>query len=99
MQIVTLTRLPFPERVQYHTCLMVYKSITEEAPEYISSMLTMSLNIMRGKPSQQFSIYCIFPDHIQPTLTRHFQFKVQNYEIAYQRILETVHQPIGLVAN
>ena len=32
--------LPFPKRVQYHTCLMVilYKS-TGKAPEYISSML------------------------------------------------------------
>ena len=25
---------------QYHTCLMVYKSIAGQAPEYISSMLT-----------------------------------------------------------
>ena len=34
--------LPFPKRVQYHTCLMVYtcKSITGQAPEYIPSMLT-----------------------------------------------------------
>ena len=30
-----LNQVPFPKRVQYHTCLMVYKSITE----YISSML------------------------------------------------------------
>ena len=35
-----LNWLPFPKRVQYHTCLMVYKSITEKAPEYISSVLT-----------------------------------------------------------
>ena len=35
-----LNWLPFPKRVQYHTCLMVYKSITGQAPEYISSMLT-----------------------------------------------------------
>ena len=35
-----LNWLPFPKRVQYHTCLMVYKSITGQTPEYISSMLT-----------------------------------------------------------
>ena len=35
-----LNWLPFPKRIQYHTCLMVYKSITGQAPEYISSMLT-----------------------------------------------------------
>ena len=48
---------------------------------------------------QQFSIYCTFPDHIQPTLTGHFQLKVQNFGIVYQRILETAHQSIGLDAN
>ena len=35
-----LNWLPFPKRVQYHTCLTVYKSTTGQAPEYISSMLT-----------------------------------------------------------
>ena len=35
-----LNWLPFPKRVQYHTCLMVYKSIAGQAPDYISSMLT-----------------------------------------------------------
>ena len=35
-----LNWLSFPKRVQYHTCLVVYKSITGQAPEYISSMLT-----------------------------------------------------------
>ena len=35
-----LNWLPFPKRVQYHTCLTVYKSITGQAPEYISSLLT-----------------------------------------------------------
>ena len=54
---------------------------------------------LKGRPGKQFSIYCTFPDHIQPTLTGHFQFKVQNYGIAYQRILETAHQSIGLNAN
>ena len=34
-----LNWLPFPKRVQYHTSLMVYKSITWQAPEYISSIL------------------------------------------------------------
>ena len=40
-----------------------------------------------------------FPDHIQPTLTRHFQFKVQNYGIAYQRTLETAHLSTDLKAS
>ena len=31
---------PFPKRVQYHTCPTVYKSITGQALEYISSLLT-----------------------------------------------------------
>ena len=35
-----LNWLPFPKRVVYYTCLMVYKSITGQAAEYISSMLT-----------------------------------------------------------
>ena len=35
-----LNWLPFPKRVQYHTCLTVYKSITGQAPEFISSLLT-----------------------------------------------------------
>ena len=35
-----LNWLPFPKQVQYHNCLMVCKSITGQAPEYISSKLT-----------------------------------------------------------
>ena len=35
-----LNWLPFTKWVQYHTCVMVYKSITGKAPEYISSILT-----------------------------------------------------------
>ena len=35
-----LNWLTFPKRVQYHTCLMVYKGINGSAPGYISSMLT-----------------------------------------------------------
>ena len=81
-----LNWLPFPKRVQYHTCLMVYRSITGQAPEYISAMLTYVSEHHASKPDQQLSIYCTYPDHIQPTLTGHFQFKVQIYGIVYQRI-------------
>ena len=35
-----LNWLPFPNRVQYHTCLTVYKKISGQAPEYISSLFT-----------------------------------------------------------
>ena len=35
-----LNWLPFIKRAKYHTCLMVYNSISGQAPEYISSMLT-----------------------------------------------------------
>ena len=31
--------LQFSKWVQYHTCPMVYKKITRQAPEYISAML------------------------------------------------------------
>ena len=72
---------PFPKRVQYHTCLMVYKSITRKLPNISPQCSRMSLNTMRGKLDQQFSLYCTFPDHLQPTLIGHFQFKVQNYGI------------------
>ena len=90
-----LNWLPFPKRVQYHTCLMVYKSITGQAPEYISSMLTyVSEHHERQTRSTVLDLL-----HIQPTLTGHFQFKFQNYGIAYQRILETAHQSIGSNAN
>ena len=34
-----LNWLPFPKHVRYHTCLMVYESISGQAPEYISSLL------------------------------------------------------------
>ena len=94
-----LNWLPFPKRVQYHTCLMDIKALPDKLPNISPQCSSMSLNTMRGKPGQQFSIYCTFPDHIQPTLTGHFQFKVQNYGIVYQRILETGHQSIGLNAN
>ena len=32
--------LSFPKRVYYHTCLMVYKGMKGQSPEYITSMLT-----------------------------------------------------------
>ena len=35
-----LNWLPFPKRVQYHTCLTAYKSISGLAPECISLLLT-----------------------------------------------------------
>ena len=54
---------------------------------------------MRSKPGQQLSIYCTSPDYIQPTLTGHFHFTVQNYGIAYQQPLETLHQSKGLKAG
>ena len=75
------------------------KALPDKLPNISPQCSRMSLNTMRGKPGQQFSIYCTFQDHIQPTLTGHFQFKVQNYGIAYRRILETAHQSIGLIAN
>ena len=70
--------LPFSKRVQYHTCVMVYKSITGQAPEYISSMLTYISEHHQRQTGQQHSIYCTFPDLIQPTLTWRFQFKIHN---------------------
>ena len=35
-----LNWLSFPKRAQCHTCLTVYKSISGQTPEYISSLLT-----------------------------------------------------------
>ena len=32
--------LSFPRRVQYHTCVMVYKALNNLAPEYINDMFT-----------------------------------------------------------
>ena len=94
-----LNWLPFPKRVQYHTCLMVYKSITGQAPEYISSMLTyVSEHHERQTRSTVLDLLHIPRSH-SAYLTEHFQFKVQNYGKVYQRILETAHQSIGLNAN
>lgn len=30
--------LPFPQRVQYHTCIMVYKGLNDLAPDYINDL-------------------------------------------------------------
>ena len=77
-----LNWLTFPKRVQYHTCLMVYKGINGSAPEYISSMFRKN---MRDKPGQQL---CIFQELTHPSLTGHFQFKDRNYGIVYPLTLE-----------
>ena len=58
------------------------KALPNILPNMSPQCSCISLNTMIGKPDQQFSIYCTFNDHIQPTLTEHFQFKVQNYGIA-----------------
>ena len=84
--------LLFPKRVQYHNCLMVYKSINGKALSYISSMLTY-VSEHHGRHTRSTTLDLL---RIPPTLTGHFQFKAQNYGIAYQRTLETAHQSIGL---
>ena len=45
-----LNWLPFDKRVDYHTCIMVYKALNKQTPEYISQLLvktsdTHSLNL------------------------------------------------------
>ena len=37
--------LPFPERVKYHSCVMMYKAINNKTPEYISNMFSKSVDI------------------------------------------------------
>ena len=32
--------LSFPKRVQYHTCIMMYKTLHGSAPEYMSNLLS-----------------------------------------------------------
>ena len=61
--------IPFPKRVQHHTCIMYIKALPDKLPNISPQCSRSSLNTMRGKPGQQLSIYCTFPDHIQPTLT------------------------------
>ena len=69
-----LNWLPFPKRVQFHTCLTVYKSITGQVPEYISSMLTYEHH---ERQTRSTVLDLLHIPRSQPTLTRHFQFKVQ----------------------
>ena len=90
-----LNWLTFPKRVQYHTCLMVYKGINGLAPEYISSMLTyVSEQHERHTRSTAFELL-----HIPRSLTGHFQFKVRHYGIVYQLTLETELLSIDLKAH
>ena len=37
--------LPFPKRVKYHTCVMVFKALNGQAPEYLSDLLIKSEQI------------------------------------------------------
>ena len=60
-----LNWLLFPKRVQYHTCLTVYKSITGQAPEYISSMLTY----LSERHERQTRSTVLDLLHIPPALT------------------------------
>ena len=32
------------DRIEYHTCVMVYKALNNQAPEYISDLLNISTN-------------------------------------------------------
>ena len=37
--------LTFPKRVQYHTCIIMYKSLHGSAPEYLSNLFEKSLEV------------------------------------------------------
>ena len=37
--------LPFPKRVKYHSCVMVFKALNGQAPEYLSDLLIKSEQI------------------------------------------------------
>ena len=37
--------LPFPERVKYHYCVMMYKATNNKTPEYISNMFSKSVDM------------------------------------------------------
>ena len=93
-----LNWLSFQNRFSIIPASRYIKVLPDKLPNISPQCSRMSLNTMRGKPGQQFSIYCTFKDQIQPTLTGYFQFKVQNYGIAYRRI-ERAHQSIGLNSN
>ena len=84
-----LNWLTFPKRVQYHTCLMVYKEINGSAPEYISFMLTY----VSEKHERHIRSTALDLLHIPRTHTSFFDrtFSVQgpNYGIVYPLTLET----------
>ena len=40
-----LKRLIFPKRVQYHTCIMMYKGLHGSAPEYLSNLFVNSSEV------------------------------------------------------
>ena len=67
-----LNWLPFPNGFSIIPASRYIKALPDKLPNMSPQCSRMSLNIMRGKPGQQFSIYCTFQDHIQPTLTGHF---------------------------
>ena len=37
--------LSFPKRVQYHTCIMIYKTLHGSAPEYMSNLFVKSSEV------------------------------------------------------
>ena len=37
--------LPFPNRLQYHTCLLAYKALNGLAPEYLSNLFTKTSEV------------------------------------------------------
>ena len=76
--------LSFPKRVYYHTCLMVYKGMKGQSPEYISSILRLSQNTTSGKRDQQQIINYTFPDLIRQTTTKPSRSQVHEHGTAYQ---------------
>ena len=40
VMFIEMKWLTFPQRVQYHTCVMVYKALHSMAPEYITDLST-----------------------------------------------------------
>ena len=37
--------LPFPLRVEYHSCIMMYKAMNNQTPQYTSNLFTMASEI------------------------------------------------------
>ena len=87
-----LNWLPFPKRVQYHTCLTVYESITGQAPEYITSQLTyISDHHERQTRSTTLDLLHIPRPH-SATFDRAFSLQGQNYGIAYGHKKQQIYQ-------